>query len=196
MHIKSLPKTSQNFILPNIIHKFKTFCPQAFKLFKRNKNRKNTRNRISPELSRSPSYNGTVDASNDIDIQKYCGCRTSLPPLHINDTFENNSYYNSYNSYNSSRIDSLESYGTNESNSGSGRSDSAYDSERSSPSDARACYATVTYFNVNDSEDSSSIRTEYTLLDDAEAEQDLEDLEEDERTQNMINESIELVSTL
>lgn len=168
---------------------------KAFKLFKRNKSRKNTRNRISPGLCRSPSYSGTVDASNDIDIQKYsCACRTSLPPLHINDTYENNSYNSSYNSYNSSRVHSLESYGTNESN--SGRSDSAYNSARSSPSDARVCYATVTYFNVNDSEDSSSIRTEYTLLDDAEAEQDLDDLDEDERTQNMINESIELVSTL
>ncbi|XP_075989564.1 uncharacterized protein LOC142985314 [Anticarsia gemmatalis] len=165
---------------------------KAFKLFKRNKSRKNTRNRISPELSRSPSYSGTVDASSDIDIQRFCACRTSLPPLNINDTYENNSYYDSYNSYNSSRIDSLESYGTNESN----RSDSAYDSARSSPANARVCYATVTYFNVNDSEDSSSIRTEYTLLDDAEAEQDLDDLDEDERTQNMINESIELVSTL
>lgn len=176
--------------------KFTFFCPQAFKLFKRNKSRKNTRNRISPDLSRSPSYSGTVDASSDIDIQRFCACRTSLPPLHLNETYENNSYYSSYNSYNSSRIDSLESYGTNESNSGSARSDSAYDSARSSPAHARVCYATVTYFNVNDSEDSSSIRTEYTLLDDAEAEQDLDDLDEDERTQNMINESIELVSTL
>lgn len=96
----------------------------------------------------------------------------------------------------------MESYGTNESHSGSNRSDSAYDSARSSPEHARVCYATVTYFNVNDSEDSSSIRTEYTLLDDAEADRlaDLEDMErhmeEDERTQNLINESIELVSTL
>ncbi|KAJ8736704.1 hypothetical protein PYW08_007360 [Mythimna loreyi] len=173
---------------------------KAFKLFKRNKSRKTTRNRISPELSRSPSYSGTVDARSDIDIQRFCACRASLPPLHINESFENTSYYNSYNSYNSSRIDSLESYGTNESNSGSTRSDSAYDSARSSPEHARVCYATVTYFNVNDSEDSSSIRTEYTLLDDTEADRmaDLDDehMDEDERTQNMINESIELVSTL
>lgn len=54
---------------------------------------------------------------------------------------------------------------------------------------------------MNDSEDSSSIRTEYTLLDDTEADRlaeldDMEHLDEDERTQNMINESIELVSTL
>ncbi|XP_047025782.1 uncharacterized protein LOC110381700 [Helicoverpa armigera] len=176
---------------------------KAFKLFKRNKSRKNTRNRISPELSRSPSYSGTVDARSDIDIQRFCACRASMPPLHIssNESYENNSYYSSYNSYNSSRIDSLESYGTNESNSGSARSDSAYDSARSSPEHARVCYATVTYFNVNDSEDSSSIRTEYTLLDDAEADRmndldEMEHVDEDERTQNMINESIELVSTL
>ena len=174
---------------------------QAFKLFKRNKSRKTTRNRISPDLSRSPSYSGTVDARADIDIQRFCACRASLPPLHINESFENTSYYNSYNSYNSSRIDSLESYGTNESNSGSARSDSAYDSARSSPEHARVCYATVTYFNVNDSEDSSSIRTEYTLLDDAEADRmadldEMEHMDEDERTQNLINESIELVSTL
>lgn len=151
-------------------------------------------------LSRSPSFSGTVDARNDIDVQRFCACRASLPPLHIasNECYENTSYYSSYNSYNSSRIDSLESYGTNESN--SGRSDSAYDSARSSPEHARVCYATVTYFNVNDSEDSSSIRTEYTLLDDAEADRDdlddIDDMDEDERTQNMINESIELVSTL
>ncbi|CAH0592096.1 unnamed protein product [Chrysodeixis includens] len=182
---------------------------KAFKLFKRNKSRKSTRNRISPELVRSPSYSGTVDARADIDVTRFCACRASLPPLHIADAYENTSYYSSYNSYNSSRIDSLESYGTNESN--SGRSDSAYDSARSSPEHGRVCYATVTYFNVNDSEDSSSIRTEYTLLDDAEADRlhelddlaDLADLadtparaDEDERTQNMINESIELVSTL
>ncbi|XP_026738317.1 uncharacterized protein LOC113501384 [Trichoplusia ni] len=182
------------------------FCLQAFnQLFKRNKSRKSTRNRISPELVRSPSYSGTVDARADIDVTHFCACRASLPPLHIADAYENTSYYSSYNSYNSSRIDSLESYGTNESN--SGRSDSAYDSARSSPEHNRVCYATVTYFNVNDSEDSSSIRTEYTLLDDAEADrlQELDDLadladsgraDEDERTQNMINESIELVSTL
>ncbi|KAJ0182832.1 hypothetical protein K1T71_002201 [Dendrolimus kikuchii] len=159
---------------------------KAFKLFKRSKDRKSARNKISPVLIRSPSYSGTVDARAEIDVQHFCACRASLPPLHIacNESYENTSFHSDYNSYNS-RIDSLESYGTNESN----RSDSAYDSARSSPAHARVCYATVTYFNVNDSEDSSSIRTEYTILDDGE-------MEDDERTQNMINESIELVSTL
>lgn len=114
-----------------------------------------------------------------------------MPPLAVPDACENTSY-NSYNSYTSSRVDSLESYGTNDS---SNRSDSAYDSARSSPAQARVCYATVTYFNVNDSEDSSSILTEYTLLDDQEMDRDL-DMDEIERTQNMINESLELVSTL
>ncbi|XP_028027860.1 uncharacterized protein LOC114241257 [Bombyx mandarina] len=152
---------------------------KAFKLFKGNKHRKSSRNRVSPSLVRSPSYNGTVDARSEIDVHKFCGCRTSLPPL-TNETL----HYNSYNSSNSSRIDSLDSYRTNES-----RTDSAYDSARSSP--ARVCHATVTYFNVNDSEDSSSVRTEYTLLDDADR-----DLEQDESTQNIINESLELVSTL
>jgi hypothetical protein len=162
---------------------------QAFKLFKRSRSRKNTRNRISPALVRSPSYSGTVDARSEIDLQRFCACRASLPPLRIaQDAYESNSYYSSYNSF-SSRNES-----ENDSNFDGTRSDSAYDSARSSPSHHRApvCYATVTYFNVNDSEDSSSIRTEYTLLD-YEAEPETLD---DERTQNMINESIELVSTL
>lgn len=166
---------------------------QAFKLFKRNKNRKTPRNRISPALVRSPSYSGTVDARSEIDLQRFCACRASMPPLRIaNDTYESNSYNSSYNSY-SSRNESLDNY--NDSNFDGARSDSAYDSARSSPANQRApvCYATVTYFNVNDSEDSSSIRTEFTLL---ECEVDGESEDEDERTQNIINESIELVSSL
>ncbi|XP_028173930.1 uncharacterized protein LOC135074751 [Ostrinia nubilalis] len=161
---------------------------KAFKLFKRSRSRKGTRNRVSPALVRSPSYSGTVDARSEIDLQRFCACRASLPPLSLaQESFENTSYYSSYNSY-SSRNESEDS------NFDGARSDSAYDSARSSPSNHRApvCYATVTYFNVNDSEDSSSIRTEYTLLD-YEAD---DDEPEDERTQNMINESIELVSTL
>lgn len=89
----------------------------------------------------------------------------------------------------------MESYRTNDSN----RSDSAYNSARSSPAHTRVCYATVTYFNVNDSEDSCSIRTEYTVLDDADTEKNVDEDDDEtevERTQNMINESIELVSTL
>ncbi|XP_050347362.1 uncharacterized protein LOC126771502 [Nymphalis io] len=163
---------------------------QAFKLFKRNKNKKNARNRVSPALVRSPSYNGTVDARADIDLQRFCPCRTSMPPLHIaNESYENTSYYSSFNSYDSHN-DSLQSYNNSTCDS-SGRSDSAYDSTRSSPAHSRpVCYATVTYFNVNDSEDSSSIHTEYTLLDYD------PDADEDEKAQNMINESLELVSTL
>ncbi|KAG6445976.1 uncharacterized protein LOC115440801 [Manduca sexta] len=183
-------------VLADILTETRRRWLKAFKLFKRSKHRKNARNRISPALVRSPSYSGTVDARAEIDVQRFCACRTSLPPLHLaaNDSYENASFYSGYNSYNSSRVNSLESYRTNES---SARSDSAYDSARSSPAHTRVCYATVTYFNVNDSEDSSSIRTEYTLLDDAEAERigDVDE-DEDERTQNMINESIELVSTL
>lgn len=159
---------------------------QAFKLFKRNKSRKSSRNRVSPELIRSPSYSGTVDASSEIDMQRFCPCRASMPPLHISsDSYENNSYYSSYNSYDSSRHESFDGC-----NSDATRSDSAYNSARSSPAHVRSvCYATVTYFNVNDSEDSSSIRTEFTLLDEG-------DNDEDEKAQNLINESIELVSTL
>ncbi|CAK1601547.1 unnamed protein product [Parnassius mnemosyne] len=161
---------------------------KAFKLFKKSKNRKPPRNRVSPALVRSPSYSGTVDARPEIDIQHFCPCRTSLPPLHLaNESYENASYYSSYNSY-SSHNNSLQSY--TESNDG-GRSDSAYESTRSSPAHTRpVCYATVTYFNVNDSEDSSSIHTEYTMLDYD------PDADEDESAQNIINESIELVSTL
>lgn len=66
--------------------------------------------------------------------------------------------------------------------------DSAYDSARCSPRGRPPVYATV-YFNV-DSEDSSSVRTEYTLL-----EYD-DDKASDERAQNLINESLELVSSL
>ncbi|XP_072947939.1 uncharacterized protein [Epargyreus clarus] len=161
---------------------------KAFKLFKRNKNRKPSRNRVSPALVRSPSYSGTVDARPEIDLQRFCSCRTSLPPLRIsNESYENASYYSSYNSYDGSHNDSLKSY----TDSNCARSDSAYDSTRSSPAHQRpVCYATVTYFNVNDSEDSCSIHTEYTLLDYD------PDAEEDEKAQNLINESIELVSTL
>ncbi|KAJ2940759.1 hypothetical protein O0L34_g14870 [Tuta absoluta] len=161
---------------------------KAFKLFKRSNSRKTARNRISPELIRSPSYSGTVDARSEIDLQRFCACRASMPPLHISDTFENNSYNSSY-SYDSSKTGSFDGCQSDTARS----NDSAYDSARSSPAHPRAvCYATVTYFNVNDSEDSSSIRTEYTLLDaDAVMEED-----EDERAQNLINESIELVSTL
>lgn len=158
-------------------------------MFKRSKTRKNPRNRISPALVCSPSYSGTIDARADIDLQRFCACRASMPPVPI-EPQENESYYSSYNSFNSSQVESFESYGTE-----SNRSDSAYDSARSSPARARVCYATVTYFNVNDSEDSSSILTEYTLLDDNETDRDLEE-DEVERTQNMINESIELVNTL
>ncbi|XP_013188520.2 uncharacterized protein LOC106133362 [Amyelois transitella] len=161
---------------------------KAFKLFKRNKSNKAARNRISPALVRSPSYSGTVDARSEIDLQRFCACRASLPPLRAASS-ENNSNYSSYNSY-SSRNDSIETY---DRNFDGARSDSAYDSARSSPANQRApvCYATVTYFNVNDSEDSSSIRTEFTLLDCEADERD-----EDENTQNIINESIELVSSL
>ncbi|OWR44212.1 hypothetical protein KGM_210616 [Danaus plexippus plexippus] len=163
---------------------------QAFKLFKRSKNRSSTRNRVSP-LVRSPSYNGTVDARPEIDIQRFCPCRTSLPPLHLHQAYENT--YSSYNSYESGN-ESLQSYGNESMN------DSAYDSTRSSPAHRPVCYATVTYFNVNDSEDSSSIHTEYTLLDpeldpDHDLDQDLE-LDGNEQRQNIINESLELVSTL
>ncbi|KAM3960904.1 uncharacterized protein ACR2FA_005045 [Aphomia sociella] len=169
---------------------------KAFKLFKKNKNRKAPRNRVSPALVRSPSYSGTVDARSEIDLQRFCACRASLPPLRIanNDSYENTSYYSSYDSY-SSRNESLENY--NDSNFDGARSDSAYDSARSSPAHARApvCYATVTYFNVNDSEDSSSIRTEFTLLD-YEVETEKDDYRDDEGTQNIINENIELVSSL
>ncbi|XP_013175999.1 PREDICTED: uncharacterized protein LOC106124087 [Papilio xuthus] len=158
---------------------------KAFKLFKGNKSRKSARNRVSPGLVRSPSLSGTVDARAEIDVRNFCPCRASMPPLHLNnESYENTSYYNSYNSY-SSHNNSLQSYSND-----SGRSDSAYESTRSSPAHTRpVCYATVTYFNVNDSEDSSSIHTEYTTLDyDPDA--------EDESKQNEINESIELVSTL
>ncbi|CAH2103034.1 unnamed protein product [Euphydryas editha] len=160
----------------------------AFKLFKRNKNKKTTRNRVSPALVRSPSFSGTVDARPEIDLQRFCPCRTSLPPLNLANESHENSYYSSYNSYDSHN-DSLRSY--NNSCESSARSDSAYDSTRSSPARTRpVCYATVTYFNVNDSEDSSSIHTEYTLLDYD------PDADEDEKAQNIINESLELVSTL
>lgn len=156
---------------------------QAFKLFKRSKSRKSARNRISP-LVRSPSYNGTVDAGSEIDIHRYCPC--TAPPISIPaETFDG---YSSGNSFDSSRNESLKSYGYN-----CARSDSAYESARSSPARAPVCYATVTYFNVNDSEDSSSIRTEYTLLD---YEVEDSDMEGTERAQNLINESLELVSTL
>ncbi|CAG9796832.1 unnamed protein product [Diatraea saccharalis] len=160
---------------------------KAFKLFKRSRSHKNNRNRISPALVRLPSYSGTVDARSEIDLQRFCACRASLPPLRLAQDCDSASYHSGYNSY-SSRNES-----ENDSNFDGARSDSAYDSARSSPSQQRApvCYATVTYFNVNDSEDSSSIRTEYTLLD---YEVDAE--HEDELTQNMINENIELVSTL
>lgn len=111
-----------------------------------------------------------------------------MPPVHIANESYDNTYYNTYNSYDSHN-DSLKSYNDSICNS-SGRSDSAYESTRSSPSHSRpVCYATVTYFNVNDSEDSSSIHTEYTML-------DYDPDVEDEKAQNMINESIELVSTL
>lgn len=154
-------------------------------MFKRNKNHKAARNRISPALVRSPSYSGTVDARSEIDLQRFCACRASLPPLRA-DSSENNSNYSSYNSYSSRSIENYENFDA-------ARSDSAYDSARSSPANQRTpvCYATVTYFNVNDSEDSSSIRTEFTLLD-----CDADEKDEDENTQNIINESIELVSSL
>ncbi|CAH2049828.1 unnamed protein product, partial [Iphiclides podalirius] len=160
---------------------------KAFKLFKRTKGRKAARNRVSPALVRSPSYSGTVDARPEIDMRNYCPCRASLPPLHVaNESYENASCYSGYDS-SSSHHNSLQSYaGSND----CARSDSAYESTRSSPSHRPVCYATVTYFNVNDSDDSCSIHTEYTTLDyDPNA-------EEDERAQNVINESIELVSTL
>ena len=161
---------------------------QAFKLFKRNKNRKSTRNKVSPTLVRSPSYSGTTDATSEIDVQSFCPCRDAVPTCTVGIASEcyDNTYYNTFNSYDSTN-ESLQSYNNSIC---SGRSDSAYDSTRSSPSRSRpVCYATVTYFNVNDSEDSSSIHTEYTLLDfDPDA--------EDEKAQNMINESLELVSTL
>ncbi|XP_068626389.1 uncharacterized protein [Battus philenor] len=159
----------------------------AFKLFKRNKSRKPGRNRVSPALVRSPSYSGTVDARPEIDLQGFCPCRTSLPPIHIaNESYENASCYSGYNSY-SSHNASLQSYAGSEDG---GRADSAYESTRSSPAHARpVCYATVTYFNVNDSDDSCSVRTECTTL-------DLDPDAEDERAQNFINEGIELVSTL
>lgn len=158
---------------------------KAFKLFKRSRSRKSGRNRVSPAaaLVRAPSYSGTVDARADIDL-RFCAAPPPPLPLRLDDAGSCHSGYHSYSSRNESE---------NESNGDGARSDSAYDSARSSPSHYRApvCYATVTYFNVNDSEDSSSIRTEYTLLD-----YDVDADHEDELAQNMINESIELVSTL
>ncbi|XP_038207834.1 uncharacterized protein LOC119829420 [Zerene cesonia] len=151
---------------------------QAFKLFK-SKNKK-ARNRVSPDSTASQSCNGTVDGRTDIDVN-IC-YRTSLPPTLATD--DTRSFYSGYHSY-SSHQESLRSYGRSVSH-----SDSAYDSIQNSPVQTRpVMYATPTYLNVNDSEDSSSIHTEYTLLD-----YDLDS--EDESTQNMINESIELVSTL
>ncbi|XP_023943745.1 uncharacterized protein LOC112049914 [Bicyclus anynana] len=151
---------------------------QAFKLFKRNKNRKSARNRVSPALVRSPSYSGTVDAAPEIDLQRFCPCRTSLPPIRVNEAFENNeSYYSSYDSCDSQN-DSLQSYSNQ-----SSRWDSAYGSHRSSPQ-RTVCYAAVTYCSALDSDDSSSIHTEYTLLD---AEPD------NEHAQNILNESREIV---
>lgn len=152
---------------------------QAFKLFKRNKSRKSARNRVSPALVRSPSYSGTVDASPEIDLQRFCPCRTSLPQHETYDNvLINDTAYNSYDSYDS-RNDSLQSC----SNSQSSRWDSAYGSHRSSPQ--RTVYAAVTYCSAHDSDDSSSIHTEYTLLD--------ADAAEDEHTQNVLNESREMI---
>ncbi|XP_041975725.1 uncharacterized protein LOC121730650 [Aricia agestis] len=153
---------------------------QAFKLFKSKKSRKSARNRVSPALDRS--FNGTVDARPEIDVHRFCPCRTSLPhedSYSSSISGEYNSISRESNSCISRESNSRISY------SRESHPDSAYESDRGSP--ARVCY-TVTYFNVNDSEDSSSIHTEYTLLDyDADAE---------EETQNFINESIELVSSL
>lgn len=136
-----------------------------------------------------------------------------MPPLSTSTTdsaYENASYYSSCNS-DSSRNDSFRSHSVTGSSDcsvnggndgtrscdysgceGNRSLDSAYNSGRNSPAPSRTpvCYATVTYFNVNDSEDSSSIRTEYTIL-----ELDNE-FENDECTQNAINENIEIVSTL
>ncbi|CAK1544350.1 unnamed protein product [Leptosia nina] len=149
---------------------------KAFKIFK---GKKKTNNRISPETTRCSS--GTVDARSDIDVN-FCGCRKNLP-LHLSED-ETTSEYHSYDSVSSNQT-SLRSYARSVSN-----SDSAYDSTRSSPAQTRPMYyATVTYLNVNDSEDSSSIHTECTLL-------DYEDTEEDEKAQNIINESIEFIGTL
>ncbi|XP_045493380.1 uncharacterized protein LOC123692651 [Colias croceus] len=153
---------------------------QAFKLFK-SKNKK-ARNRVSPDSTASQSCNGTVDGRTDIDVN-FC-YRTSLPPASLA-ADDNRSFHSGYNSY-SSHQESLRSYGRSVST----HSDSAYDSIQNSPVQTRpVMYTTPTYLNVNDSEDSSSIHTEYTLLD-----YDLDS--EDESTQNMINESIELVTTL
>ncbi|CAH2207991.1 jg5001, partial [Pararge aegeria aegeria] len=149
----------------------------AFKLFKRNKSRKSARNRVSPALVRSPSYSGTVDAAPEIDLQRFCPCRTSMPPIRVNEAFENNESYYSYDSC--SRNGSLQSH-----HSQSSRWDSAYGSHRSSPQRA-LCYAAVTYCTALDSEDSSSIHTEYTLLD--------ADHAEDEHSQNVLNETRETV---
>nr|XP_034831502.1 uncharacterized protein LOC117988458 [Maniola hyperantus] len=155
---------------------------QAFKLFKRNKSRKSARNRVSPALVRSPSYSGTVDATPEIDLQRFCPCRTSLPPSRVNETYENinESFYSSYDSYDSQN-GSLQSCN----NSQSSRWDSAYGSSRGSPHRA-VYYAAVTYCTAHDSEDSSSIHTEYTLL-------DVDPTAEDEHAQNVLNESREIV---
>ncbi|CAH3968900.1 unnamed protein product [Pieris brassicae] len=143
---------------------------QAFKVFK-GKNKKSN-NRVSPDPSRSSTVEGDVDVN-------FCGCRKSLTPVNLSEYSETTSeYHSSYASYGSNHT-SVRSYARSVSN-----TDSAYDSTRSSPAQTRpAYYATVTYLNVNDSEDSSSIHTEYTML-------DYEDTE-DEDAQNMINESIE-----
>ncbi|XP_022126099.1 uncharacterized protein LOC111000820 [Pieris rapae] len=143
---------------------------QAFKIFK-GKNKKSN-NRISPDTSTSTPVEGDVDVN-------FCGCRKSLTPVNLSEYSETTSEcHSSYASYGSNHT-GLRRYARSVSN-----SDSAYDSMRSSPAQTRpAYYATATYLNVNDSEDSSSIHTEYTML-------DYEDTE-DEDAQNMINESIE-----
>ncbi|CAF4949801.1 unnamed protein product [Pieris macdunnoughi] len=151
--------------------------PCAFKIFK-GKNKKSN-NRVSPDPSISTTVEGKKESEEgDVDVN-FCECRKSLTPVNLSEYSETTSeYHSSYGSYGSNHT-SLRSYARSVSN-----SDSAYDSTRSSPAQTRpAYYATVTYLNVNDSEDSSSIHTEYTML-------DYEDTE-DEDAQNMINESIE-----
>ncbi|GBP38151.1 hypothetical protein EVAR_80436_1 [Eumeta japonica] len=175
----------------------------AFKLFKGYRGRKSGKgNKVSPALVRSPSYSGTVDARSEIDMQGFCFYRGSLPAPPRVPAYENASYDSR-----DSSSGSLERYATRSSDSGfdgsgtadsgcrgsgygSGCSDSAYDSVHSSPARPRPVrIATVSYFNVNDSEDSSSVRTECTLL-------EYEHEELDAGAQNALNESLELVSSL
>ncbi|VVC93357.1 unnamed protein product [Leptidea sinapis] len=112
---------------------------QAFKLFK-NKNKK-SHNRVSPTLAAAAApARLLITDERDIDVA-FCSCRA---PRTLD-------YDTTCSSYSSSEHDDTLSCGRSRS---AARSDSAYESARSSPGGARPPYASVTYFNVNDSEDS------------------------------------------